>query len=120
MQTVTNETVKSTPETKAASAPSLLTFSTTLSDGREIVIREMTGRDLIYMEEELAKFSETKKSFYLIERLNVGTTKIPFEEIADLGIRDIKKISDLITKANGEAEEDPKSWPETLKTFPTW
>jgi hypothetical protein len=109
MRSVTNETAQSTPETKAPSANGLLTFNATLSDGREIIIREMTGRDLIYMEEDLAKFSETKKSFYLIERLNVGTTKISFEEIADLGIKDIKKISDLVTKANGDEDEDPKS-----------
>lgn len=104
MRTVTNETAQSTPETS-----NLLTFTTTLTDGREIVIREMTGRDLIYMENELSKFKETERSFYLIERLNVGSNKVLFDDIADMGIRDIKNILDLVTKANGEAEEDPKS-----------
>jgi hypothetical protein len=108
-------TVSETPVANTAQTQTLFkgeTFSATLSDGREIVIREMKGSDLIYMEEELAKFGETKKSFYLIERLNVGSTKITFEEIADLGIRDIKTISELVAKANGAEEdeegEDPK------------
>jgi len=109
MRTVTNETAQSTPETKSPDTSNLLTFATTLTDGREIVIREMTGRDLIYMENELSKFKETERSFYLIERLNVGSNKVLFDDIADMGIKDIKNILDLVTKANGEVEEDPKS-----------
>ena len=88
-------------------------FRTTLSDGREIAVREMKGADLIYLEENLSKYGETAKSFHLIERLNVGSVQITFEDISELGIRDIKKISELVAKANGddfdeEGDDSPK------------
>ena len=110
MRTVSESPAANTPQPQTPIKGA--TFSATLSDGREIVIREMKGSDLIYMEEELAKFGETKKSFYLIERLNVGATKVTFDEIADLGIRDIKTISELIAKANGADDEENNTDPK--------
>lgn len=111
MRTITSDNPQITSPGAAQEAPSYAgpTFSTKLRDGREIVIREMKGSDLLYMEEELSKFGETKKSFYLIERLNVGAEKITFEEIADLTMKDIKAISELISKANGTDEDDEDS-----------
>jgi hypothetical protein len=106
MRTINTDTAPApSPETTPYKGA---TYSAALSDGREIVIREMKGSDLIYMEEELEKYGETKKSFYLIERLSVGTRKVTFADIAELGIRDIKVISELISRANGTDEEDPK------------
>lgn len=110
MRTVSETSAANTPQPQTTYKGA--TFSATLSDGREIVIREMKGSDLIYMEEDLAKFGETKKSFYLIERLNVGPHPISFDEIADLGIKDIKTISELIAKANGTEEEDEATDPK--------
>jgi hypothetical protein len=107
MRTVTDQTQKA----PSGVAPGLRTFEDTLSDGRKITIREMTGRDLMYLEEELASKAETRKSFHLLERLNVGSDKVSFEEIADLPIRDIEIISNLVAKANGtfkEGEDSPK------------
>ena len=86
--------------------PKLETFSTTLSDGREITIREMTGRDLIYMEKDLSKAGDVEKGMKIIERLIVGEDKITYEEILDLGVKDFRKLSELVTKANGD-DEDP-------------
>jgi hypothetical protein len=43
----------------------------------------------------------------IIERLIVGTTKITYDEVLDLGVRDFKKLSDLVAKASGSDEEDP-------------
>ena len=85
----------------------LETFSTTLNDGREIVIREMTGRDLIYMEKDLTKAGDVEKGMRIIERLIVGEDKITYDEILDLGVRDFRKLSELVAKANGGDEEDP-------------
>jgi hypothetical protein len=87
--------------------PKLETFSTTISDGREITIREMTGRDLIYMEKDLAKEGDIAKGMKIIERLIVGDDKVTYEEILDLGVRDFRKLSDLVAQANGADEEDP-------------
>lgn len=113
MRTVTDQ---STPAPlNVANAPSLPsinleTFSTTLRNGKTVAIREMTGKDLVYIEEELAKLGETRKSFHIIELLNVGEEKITYDEIEALGVKDIRKISELIEKANGdlEGEDSPK------------
>jgi len=94
---------------ESKSISNLQTFSATLSDGREITIREMTGRDLIYMEEDLAKYGETRQSFYLVERLNVGPVKVTFDEVADMGVGDLKVVSELVKKANGGEEEENKN-----------
>ena len=94
--------------TRPKPQPKLVTFSTTLSDGREISIREMTGRDLLYMEKDLSKAGDVEKGMRIIERLIVGTTKITYEEVLDLGVRDFKKLSDLVAKASGtDEDEDP-------------
>lgn len=108
MKTLTDEKQLATAP---ATEPSLQTFSTTLNNGKTIIIREMTGKDLIYMEEELADMKETRRSFHLIERLNVGAEKITYEEIENLGVRDIRSITELVEKANGEdgsEKQDPK------------
>jgi hypothetical protein len=107
MRTISDDTAQATPVTKKASKPSLETFSTTISDGRTITIREMTGRDLVFMEKDLSKAGDVEKGMKIIERLIVGDDKITYEEILDLGVRDFKKLSNLVAEANGSEDEDP-------------
>jgi hypothetical protein len=108
MRTISEDSVQSTPVTKKVKPmPKLDTFSTTLTDGREITIREMTGRDLIYMEKDLTKAGDVEKGMRIIERLIVGEDKITYDEILDLGVKDFRKLSDLVAKANGADDEDP-------------
>ena len=96
------------PQPKTAAKKDLDTFSTTLKDGRVIVIREMTGRDLVFMEKDLSKSGDIEKGMKIIERLIVGDDKITYDEILDLGVRDFKKLSDLVAKANAsEDDSDP-------------
>jgi hypothetical protein len=102
-QQVTPTVKKSTP----APFPKLETFTAVISDGREITIREMTGRDLIYLEKELSKAGDIEKGLRIIERLIVGDDKITYDEILDLGVKDFRKLSDLVGKANGGDDEDP-------------
>ena len=105
-------TISDSPAQTAAPAKTvktktdLQTFTTTLNDGREITIREMTGRDLIYMEKDLAKEGDVAKGMKIIERLIVGDDKVTYDEILDMGVRDFRKLSELVAKANGD-EEDP-------------
>lgn len=106
MRTISDDTVQSTPATKK-SKPVLQTYSTTISDGRTITIREMTGRDLVYMEKDLAKAGDVERGMKVIERLIVGDDKITYEEILDLGVRDFKKLSTLVSDASGADEDDP-------------
>jgi hypothetical protein len=108
MRTISEDTVQATPAIKKTKTmPKLETFSTVLTDGREITIREMTGRDLIYMEKDLTKAGDVEKGMRIIERLIVGDDKITYDEILDLGVKDFRKLSDLVGKANGSDEEDP-------------
>jgi hypothetical protein len=107
MRTISDDSVQSTPVNKKAAKPSLETFSTTISDGRTITIREMTGRDLIFMEIELTKAGDVEKGMKIIERLIVGDDKITYDEILDLGVRDFKKLSNLVAEASGGDDEDP-------------
>jgi hypothetical protein len=108
MRTISDDSAQSTPVTKKSPTKSALeTFSTVLKDGREITIREMTGRDLIYMEKDLSKAGDVEKGMKIIERLIVGEDKITYEEILDLGVKDFRNLSELVAKANGSDEEDP-------------
>jgi hypothetical protein len=107
MRTISDDAVKAPPATKKSPMSKLETFSTTLADGREITIREMTGRDLIYMEKDLTKAGDVEKGMRIIERLIVGDDKITYDEILDLGVKDFRKLSDLVAQANGTDEEDP-------------
>jgi len=109
MRTISNDGAQTSSANKRAAAKSNLeTFSTTLNDGREITIREMTGRDLIYMEKDLTKAGDVERGMRIIERLIVGDDQITYDEILDLGVKDFRKLSDLVAKANGtDDEEDP-------------
>jgi hypothetical protein len=108
MRTISDDAAQTSAAAKpAAKSSKLETFSTKISDGREITIREMTGRDLIYMEKDLTKAGDVEKGMRIIERLIVSEDKITYDEILDLGVRDFRKLSDLVAKANGTEDEDP-------------
>ena len=107
MRTISDDAIQATSANKKTPKSNLQTFSATLSDGREITIREMTGRDLIYMEKDLSKAGDIEKGMKIIERLIVGEDKVTYDEILDMGVRDFRKLSDLVAQANGGDEEDP-------------
>jgi hypothetical protein len=108
MRTVSDDNIKpTTVASAAAKVKALDTFSTVLKDGRTITIREMTGRDLLYMEKDLTKAGDIEKGMRIIERLIVGDDKITYDEIQDLGVKDFKKLSELVAKANGDEDSDP-------------
>jgi len=107
MKTVSDDNAKPAVTSVSSNKKPLDTFSTTLKDGRVITIREMTGRDLLYMEKDLTKAGDIEKGMKIIERLIVGDDKITYDEIQDLGVKDFKKLSELVAKANGDEDSDP-------------
>jgi hypothetical protein len=107
MRTISEDTVPAAPAAKKGAQTSLQTFSTTISDGRTITIREMTGRDLIFMEKDLSKAGDVEKGMKIIERLIVGDDKVTYDEILDMGVRDFKKLSTLVAEASGSEDDDP-------------
>jgi len=108
MRTISDDSASTAPATKKVKTmPKLETYSTVLADGREITIREMTGRDLIYMEKDLTKAGDVEKGMRIIERLIIGDDKITYDEILDLGVKDFRKLSEIVSKASGTDGEDP-------------
>jgi len=87
------------------------TYFTELSDGREVVLREMTAADLLYMEKSLSKAGDMERSLRLVSRLSTNNGQISFDELSKLKMKDLKKVTALLAKAGGtdeeEVEEDP-------------
>jgi ubiquinone/menaquinone biosynthesis C-methylase UbiE len=87
------------------------TYFTELSDGREVVLREMTAADLLYMEKSLSKVGDMERSLRLVSRLSTNNGRITFDELSKLKMKDLKKVTELLAKAGGtdeeEIEEDP-------------
>lgn len=93
--------------TIAASAmeEALTTFGATLSDGREVVLREMTASDLLFVE-KLQNSGDMERSLKLASRLSTGSGRITFDELQKLKMKDLRKITDLLGKAGGTDDED--------------
>lgn len=85
------------------------TVSVKLSNGRQVDIRKMLGKDFLFIEKNLADTGETEKSFKLLERLSLAPNSITFTEILDMTTEDIATLSEALAKANGvepEGEEE--------------
>ena len=85
-------------------------FVATLSNGRPIHLREMTAGDLLYMEKTLGKVGDMERSLKLAARLSTGDGRCSYEDLQRLKMRDLKLVTELLTKA-GDAEEDEEEFP---------
>jgi hypothetical protein len=85
------------------------TYFTTLSNGKEVILREMTAADLLFLEKGMANAGDMERSLKLCVRLSTGSGKITFDELQKLKMKDLRKVTDLLAKAGGsdEDEEDP-------------
>lgn len=81
-------------------------FFATLSDGREVVMREMMASDLLFMEKTLGGAGDMERSLKLAARLSTGGGKITFEELQKLKMKDLKKVTELLAKAGGTDDEN--------------
>jgi len=106
--------LRKSPEELAQGANTLPSYETadtsfvaSLSDGREVVLREMTASDLLFIE-KLSNAGDMERSLKLAARLSTGSGKIKFDELQKLKMRDLRKVTDLLGKAGGSDEdEDP-------------
>lgn len=87
------------------------TFSTTLSNGRQIVLREMMAGDLLYLEKSLGNLGDTERSLKLIVRLSTSEGRVTYEDLQRLKMKDLKKVTDLLTQASGVEEDDEDEFP---------
>jgi hypothetical protein len=87
------------------------TFTTTLSNGRQIVLREMMAGDLLYLEKSLGNLGDTERSLKLIVRLSTSEGRVTYEDLQKLKMKDLKKVTDLLTQASGVEEDDEDEFP---------
>jgi hypothetical protein len=92
-------------EAQQAIAATSEIFTSTLSNGRTVSLREMTAGDLLYLEKTLGNLGDMERSLKLAVRLSTGDGKISYEDLQKLKMRDLKVVTELLTKA-GDAEED--------------
>lgn len=86
-------------------------FSTTLSNGRPVVLREMTAGDLLYLEKALGNLGDTERSLKLIARLSTSEGRVSYEDLQKLKMKDLKKVTNLLTEAGGMDDEDEDEFP---------
>ena len=85
-------------------------FSTTLSNGRVVTMREMNAGDLLYLEKSLGNAGDTERSLKLAARLSCGDGRVTFEDLGKLKMKDLRKVTSLLTQA-GDVEEDEDEFP---------
>lgn len=85
-------------------------FSTTLTNGRTVTLREMTAGDLLYLEKSLGNLGDMERSLKLASRLSTGDGRITYEDLQRLKMKDLKRITELLAKA-GDVEEDEDEFP---------
>ena len=86
------------------------TFTGTLSNGRAVILREMTAGDLLYLEKTLGNLGDMERSLKLAVRLSTGEGKITYEDLQKLKMKDLKVVTSLLSKA-GDAEDNEDEFP---------
>jgi hypothetical protein len=97
-------------EAQQALAATSEIFTTTLSNGRTVSLREMTAGDLLYLEKTLGNHGDMERSLKLAVRLSTGDGKISYEDLQKLKMRDLKTVTALLSKA-GDVENDEDEFP---------
>lgn len=85
-------------------------YTDTLQSGRTVSLREMTAGDLLYLEKSLGNLGDMERSLKLAARLSTGDGRITYEDLQKLKMRDLKKITALLTEAGG-VEDDEDEFP---------
>lgn len=86
-------------------------FTAKLSNGREVILREMTAGDLLYLEKSLGNLGDMERSLKLAVRLSVEGGRVSYDDLKSLKMKDLKKITDLLAKAGDMGDEDEDDFP---------
>ena len=112
MQNIKESVKAATPEvtpqpTEQYPAPVRDVFTETLSNGKVIKAREMTGGQYIYMETKLKKEpSGLRRIFHMLSHLMIEPNSIPLAEMESLPAKDVVKLSKLFSYCAGESVEE--------------
>jgi hypothetical protein len=85
-------------------------FEDTLASGRRIILREMTAGDLLYLEKTLGNLGDMERSLKLAARLSTSEGRITYEDLQKLKMKDLKKVTALLTLAGG-VDDDEDEFP---------
>ncbi len=105
----TSTSTESTEGIRALEGDSEL-FLGTLNSGREVVLREMTAGDLLYLEKSLGNLGDMERSLKLAARLSTAGGRITYEDLQKLNMKDLKVITNLLAKA-GDSDDDEDEFP---------
>ncbi len=86
-------------------------FGDTLSNGKEVILREMTAGDLLYLEKALGNLGDMERSLKLAVRLSTEGGRISYDDVKNLKMKDLKKVTDLLNKAGDTGENDEEEFP---------
>ena len=86
-------------------------FLGTLSNGREVCLREMTAGDLLYLEKSLGNLGDMERSLKLAVRLSTANGRITYEDLQKLNMKDLKVITKLLADAGDSDDDDEDEFP---------
>jgi hypothetical protein len=86
-------------------------FSTTLSNGRVVTLREMNAGDLLYLEKSLGNAGDMERSLKLTVRLSCEDGRVTYDDLQRLKMKDLRLVTALLGEAGGTEEEDEDEFP---------
>jgi len=86
-------------------------FTDTLSNGKVVTLREMTASDLLYLEKSLGSLGDMERSLKLAARLSVEGGRITYDDLKSLKMKDLRKVTELLSKAGDVGEDDEDEYP---------
>lgn len=81
-------------------------FEDTLSNGKFVMMREVTANDLLYLERKLVASGEVERTMKLAVRISMAPGLLSFDELKRLGMTDLKKVTRLVKLASGTKASD--------------
>ena len=77
------------------------TYEDTLSNGKLVMVREITANDLLFLEKKLVASGEVERTMKLAVRISVAPGLLSFDEIKRMGMTDLRKVTRLVKLASG-------------------
>ena len=81
-------------------------FSTTLSNGRVVTLREMNAGDLLYLEKALGNAGDMERSLKLAVRLSCEDGRVTYEDLQRLKMKDLRLVTSLLGDAGGTTDDE--------------
>lgn len=84
----------------------LPTYTTTLSDGRVVEMRQALTQDMLYLQSVHGSKSEVEQGIYMMAKLATGKNPITIEDIQVLPVKDLYILGELVARCTGSSSDD--------------